>query len=110
MRRLILLIAATLILATSIPPAGAVSPADTSTIAQVASPDGNVEVRVALDARGQPIYSVQLGGGTLVEPSPLGLATTVGRWTRNLEVQSTGTAERVTDRYRLLHGKSSQNR
>ena len=110
MRRLVLLIAATLVLAASIHPAGAASPADTSTIAQIASPDGNVEVRVALDARGQPSYSVQLGGATLVEPSPLGFATTVGRWTRNLEVQSTGTAERATDRYRLLHGKSSQNR
>lgn len=83
---------------------------DTSTIAHVQSPNGNVEVTVTLDREGRPHYSVYLGGRTLLQPSPLGLATTLGRWTRNLDVDSVGTVESVEEHYQLHHGKCSSCR
>ena len=39
----------------------------------VASPDGAVQVRVALDTEGRPTYAVQHDGTPIVLPSPLGL-------------------------------------
>lgn len=79
-----------------------------SPVVQVASPDGRVDVRVRLDTEGRPRYSVRLNGAALVEPSPLGLSTTFGRWTRDLEVQSVGAVESVEDTYTLQHGKCSR--
>ena len=73
----------------------------------VSSPDGRVHVRFGLDDDGAPTYAIDLPGGALVEPSPLGLVTTLARWDRDLSVVSTSEAERVEDRYRLVHGKQS---
>lgn len=73
----------------------------------VSSPDGRVHLRFGLDDAGAPVYAVDLPGGALVEPSPLGLVTTLARWDRDLSVVSVGEAERVDDRYRLVHGKQS---
>lgn len=72
---------------------------------QVDSPDGRVAVQFRLDAKGRPHYAVTLNGATLVEPSPLGLATTLGRWTDRLTVRSVSEVSAVTDRYQLRHGK-----
>ena len=74
-------------------------------VMQVTSPDGQVEARLRLDAEGRPRYSVRLRGGTLLESSPLGMATTLGRWTRDLEVRSVSPVESVEDTYTLRHGK-----
>ncbi len=73
----------------------------------VSSPDGRVAVRFALDDVGAPTYAVDLGGQTLVEPSPLGLVTTLAWWDRDLDVVDTGDVEPVEDHYRLVHGKRS---
>jgi len=75
---------------------------------QVASPDGRVGMQVRLDAEGRPHYSIRLNGDVLLEPSPLGLSTTLGRWTRGLEVRSVGSVESVEDTYVLQHGKCSR--
>lgn len=80
-------------------------PRDGSPVMEVASPNGQVQLHLGLDSEGRPFYSVRLNGDTLLAPSPLGLATTIGRWTRDLQVHSVGDVERVEDRYSLRHGK-----
>ncbi|PAP75034.1 glycoside hydrolase family 97 protein [Rubrivirga marina] len=73
----------------------------------VSSPDGRVAVRFGLDDVGAPTYAVDLGGQPILEPSPLGLVTTLARWDRDLTVAEAGEVESVEDRYRLVHGKQS---
>lgn len=80
------------------------------TVAHVSSPDDQIEVHVYLDAADRLTYAILLDGEPLLDPSPLGLATTMGRWTDSLEVQSVGETERVEDHYRLHHGKCSSCR
>jgi hypothetical protein len=85
------------------PPAAAPDASD----AFVASPDGRVAVHFRLGAEGEPAWSVSLDGRTILEPSPLGLVTSVASWERRLEEVERGQPEPVEDRYRLLHGKCS---
>ena len=73
----------------------------------VSSPDERVAVRFSLDDVGAPTYAVDLGGEPLLEPSPLGLVTSLARWDRDLEIVEMGDTERVVNDYRLVHGKQS---
>ncbi len=79
-------------------------------VAQVTSPDGQVEAHVLLDAEGRPGYAIELGGQPLLDASPLGLATTTGRWAGALSVQSVSEIESVQETYQLKHGKCSRCR
>lgn len=74
---------------------------------QVSSPDGRVVVTFELAREGMPTYTVALGGRVLVEPSPLGLVTTLAYFDRDLRLTDAGEIERVEDHYRLVHGKRS---
>lgn len=73
----------------------------------VESPDGAVVVRFGLDGQGRARYGVDLRGHPLLEPSPLGLRTSVAGWERNLRLVSRDPVEPVQERYTLLHGKCS---
>ena len=53
---------------------------------QVASPDGQIVVRVALDAVGQPSYAIARDGRTVLEPSRLGLVRDDADFSRGLRV------------------------
>ncbi len=87
--------------------AGAQTPAERDTVMQVTSPNGQVEAHVMLDGEGRPGYAIALGDQPLLKPSPLGLATTMGRWAGTLSVQSVSDVESVRDEYELKHGKCS---
>lgn len=61
----------------------------------LAGPDGKLLVTVAVE-QGKPVYSVKYNGITMLEPSPLGLATTVGNFADDMKFFST--SENVIDK------------
>ena len=70
---------------------------------EIKSPDGTLAVQLTSE-RGALTYTVTYGGRVVVEPSPLGLETSLGSFAKDL--QPTGTATAVIDeRYTLPHGK-----
>lgn len=69
------------------------------------SPDGNISVSVSVDG-GQPKYSVQLGGKTFVEDSPLGLKTNIGDFTRGMSIGNFA-QQTINETYSLKNIKQS---
>jgi len=70
---------------------------------EVRSPDGALTVTLTLDA-GALTYAVSLHGHTMLEPSPLGLETSLGSFAAGLQAAGTATAK-IDERYALPHGK-----
>ncbi len=56
--------------------------------ATVSSPDGRIRVEVDVDAQGQPFYSLDFKGKTLVEKSRLGLSSDETRFTDGFVIAS----------------------
>jgi hypothetical protein len=75
---------------------------------QVRSPDGNVVVELTL-TNGTPAYSVTYKGTTFLEPSPLGLETSLGSLATGLSTAGSQTKS-LEETYSLPHGKVSQVR
>ncbi len=77
---------------------------------KLASPGGRLEVALALDGEGVPLYSVSLGGRTVIAPSPLGLEFKAGGLlSKGLRV--TGSKRDSRDEtYAVVAGKTSRAR
>jgi len=73
---------------------------------QVAGPDGNVVVSVTL-SNGVPSYAVTYKDHPFLEPSPLGLETSIGDFTAGLGAAGFETKP-LEETYALPHGKVSQ--
>jgi hypothetical protein len=70
---------------------------------EVRGPDGTIAVKLSL-AAGVLTYEVAHGGRTVLEPSPLGLETSLGSFATGLSAAGVTTA-RIDERYTLPHGK-----
>ncbi|MET4106286.1 glycoside hydrolase family 97 catalytic domain-containing protein [Hymenobacter sp. UYP22] len=77
---------------------------------RVGSPNGVIQVTVALDAQGQPTYAVQNGGTEVLRPSRLGLTLATADLSRGLQLDKAGKVETVTDSYVLSTDKRAQCR
>ena len=73
---------------------------------RVSSPDGNLVVTVS-DAGGRLYYSVKLDGQQVLEPSALGLKTSMGDITRDLKIVESS-QEAVNTTYQMRGTKASQ--
>ena len=71
----------------------------------VFSPDGKVEVKVS-DAGGRMYYSVALDGQEMLQPSALGLKTSIGDFTRNLSIFNSSQSS-VTSSYPMRGTKAA---
>ncbi len=70
---------------------------------KVQSPDGSIEVEFNLEA-GKPHYEIFLKGKTVLEPSPLGLETSIGSFAEGLKLEDTS-VRKIEEDYVLPHGK-----
>ena len=70
---------------------------------QITSPDGTIAVQLSLDA-GALTYQVTRAGREILEPSPLGLETSLGSFATGLKADGAATAK-LDERYTLPHGK-----
>ncbi len=74
---------------------------------EVQGPDGALKVKLELSDKGTPSYSVTYNNKVILEPSPLGVATTIGDFTTALK--SAGTSIRLIDEhYTMPHAKVSR--
>lgn len=71
----------------------------------LASPDGRIIVSFERTPAGEITYGVTLNDRVVLEPSPLGIATTCGAWIDGLEMTDCTTPQTVQTRYQLVHGK-----
>lgn len=70
------------------------------------SPDGKISVDVGLDS-GKAFYQIHYQGLAFLDPSPLGLKTSQGDFSQNLQFLSAQN-ERITDQYKLDRAKQRQ--
>ncbi|HEX2861531.1 MAG TPA: glycoside hydrolase family 97 N-terminal domain-containing protein, partial [Lacunisphaera sp.] len=70
---------------------------------QIKSPDGTLAVKLSLHA-GALTYEIARDGRVMLEPSPLGLETSLGSFATGLKADGSTTA-RIDERYSLPHGK-----
>lgn len=73
---------------------------------EVQSPDGALKVKLTQE-EGTVQYEVEYRGKTLLEPSPLGLETSIGDFASGLRYVGSVT-RRVDETYALPHGKVSR--
>lgn len=71
--------------------------------ADVASPDGQLVVRIEA-ANGQASYSVAYKGKTVIEPSPLGIETSIGSFPSSSKLEGTR-SRKIEEAYTLPLGK-----
>ncbi len=69
------------------------------------SPDGIIDVKIEL-TDGKPFYSIQYGSEIFLEPSPLGLQTSIGDFTKELVYASSET-KTINTQYTLSKAKVS---
>ncbi len=70
---------------------------------EVRSPDGTLAVKLSL-AGGTVTYEIERDGHVMLEPSPLGLETSLGSFASGLKAEGVSTAK-LNERYTLPHGK-----
>jgi len=75
----------------------------------VTSPDKSITVQCQTDASGQPSYSIQYKGATVLEPSKLGIVRSDADFSKALTLISSSPVTLVKDSYKLLTGKRQQN-
>lgn len=73
---------------------------------EVQSPDGSVQLNLELQ-EGKPVYSVYLNTENFLDPSPLGLRTSMGDFTQGLSLVS-GSKRVVQDNYTMHNAKKSE--
>jgi len=71
----------------------------------IKSPDTRISVAVWLTPSGEPVYSVDHSGSTVLKQSKLGIVRSDGDFTSNLSLDSVSDVHSVSDKYTLLHGK-----
>ena len=74
----------------------------------VSSPDGNLVVKVS-DAGGRLYYTASLGGKQVMEPSALGLKTSIGDLTRELSIYEQQPSS-VSNQYQMRGTKASASK
>jgi hypothetical protein len=78
-----------------------------ATTQTLSSPDGHLTVLLDVTADGVPTYSVLLDADTLLCPSPLGVNTSIGDYTRGLTLVEATAPTTVSDHYTLRNAKKS---
>ena len=73
---------------------------------KIISPDGKLEVMVAINA-GVPVYTVTYNGKVFLKPSPIGMKTNVGDFTKDLSISDKITQKSVEESYSLPNIKKS---
>ena len=73
---------------------------------KIISPDGKLEVTVAMTA-GVPVYTVTYNGKVFLKPSPIGMKTNVGDFTKDLSISDKITQKYVDESYSLPNIKKS---
>ena len=71
----------------------------------VSSPDGTITVDLELSQQGRLRYAVSLRGQPALDPSPLGLETSLGSFSSGLTAAGEPTTTRIDEHYTLPHGK-----
>lgn len=74
---------------------------------KLCSPDGKLNVNIECNG-GQPTYTVIYDGDTVITPSPLGLNTNIGDYTRQLTMTGSSEVTVRNDHYRLPNIKKSE--
>lgn len=72
----------------------------------ISSPDGQTVVSVGEEG-GVPTYSVSLGDKAFILPSPLGMMTNVGDFSKDMKLAGSTVAEKVSESYSLPNIKKS---
>lgn len=72
------------------------------------SPDGKLQVNVTC-ADGKPVYTVTYNGKPCMKPSPLGLNTNIGDFTKDLSLSNYSAVEPVKTDYTLYNIKRKNN-
>lgn len=80
-------------------------PANVREVAAIASPDGNLSLRLGLDGGGRLFWGLSLGGATLLDWSGMGLSLEGHEQYAGL-TQQEGERVALSDSYRLAHGKN----
>ena len=73
---------------------------------KITSPDGKLEVTVGVNA-GVPVYTVTYNGKVFLKPSPIGMKTNVGDFTKDLSISDKITQKSVEESYSLPNIKKS---
>ncbi|MBQ7687386.1 MAG: glycoside hydrolase family 97 protein [Bacteroidaceae bacterium] len=73
----------------------------------ITSPDGNIKVNLSVNSEGTPYYNITYGNTVVIQDSPLGLATSVGDFTKGLSLKSAGGSKQVEGSYDLTNGKKA---
>ena len=74
----------------------------------ITSPDKKLVVKVGLNAKLQPYYSVLLNDQVVLQPSSLGIVTVQQNFTEQLKVKSVSAIIPIVDNYKLYTGKKTQ--
>jgi Glycoside hydrolase 97. len=83
--------------------------AATPALGEVASPDGNLRVEMALDNAGRPTWRLLRQGREVIAPSPLGMVGEGADLSRGLALAGVDPVQPVVDDYELLSGKRRHN-
>ena len=83
--------------------------AATPALGEVASPDGNLRVEMALDDAGRPTWRLLRQGREVIAPSPLGMVGEGADLSRGLALAGVDPVQPVVDDYELLSGKRRHN-
>jgi len=73
----------------------------------ITSPDGNIKVNLSVNGEGTPCYNITYKDAVVIQDSPLGLATSVGDFTKGLTLQKAGEPTKVEGSYDLTNGKKA---
>ena len=73
---------------------------------KITSPDGKLELSVSVNA-GMPFYSISYNGKVFLKPSPIGLNTNVGDFTKNTTLSDSIFMNKIDDTYSLPNIKKS---
>ena len=72
---------------------------------KISSPDGNITTSFFLSESGEPLYSVQLKGKTVIEPSRVGVIADKYSFEGQLSIVTVSTLEKKAESYRMHQGK-----
>lgn len=73
---------------------------------KITSPDGKLEVTVSTN-EGTPFYSVTYNGKVFLKPSPIGIRTNIGDFTKGLSISDKTTQKTIDESYSLPNIKKS---
>lgn len=73
---------------------------------KITSPDGKLEVTVGVNA-GVPVYSVSYNGKVFLKPSPIGMKTNIGDFSKDLSLSDKTSQKSIDESYSLPNIKKS---